>query len=130
MKKLIVFLLIGLYMIPTFGITVSIHYCGGKINSISILELGSHKGCCGGKAMKMDCCKDKKISIKKASSEEQVTKIIQLKISDFSTIIKVPLFVNSNFNLFETTNEVLISNNDPPPDAKHPIYLMDRCIRI
>ena len=39
------------------GITITTHYCGGKLASVSVNLLDTEKCACGSKKMKKDCCK-------------------------------------------------------------------------
>lgn len=81
MKRFKVILLLLLYILPAIGANVFVHYCGGKISSISIATVHADSCGCDGKKMKKDCCKDETISFQ--IDDEQ----IQLKY-DFNTTAK------------------------------------------
>ncbi|MDZ4747562.1 MAG: hypothetical protein SH808_03690 [Saprospiraceae bacterium] len=64
MKRVIVLLLLFCYMMPAIGVSLTAHYCGGKLASISLFHHDG-PGCpCGKMPMKKDCCKDKTTFIK------------------------------------------------------------------
>ncbi len=64
MKRVFVLLLTLFYLMFTSGMTISAHYCGGKLTSVSLLRLGKEKCPCGSKKMKKDCCKTKSCTFK------------------------------------------------------------------
>jgi hypothetical protein len=59
MKRVLSTLLLVCYLFPCLGFTVSTHYCGKKLTSITILPSGVHNCPCGKKSMKKACCKDR-----------------------------------------------------------------------
>ena len=73
MKRPITILLLVCYLIPCFGVSVSIHYCGGKVASISVLPDSTPKCACGKRMMKSGCCKDKTVQIK-TTGEQTIAK--------------------------------------------------------
>jgi len=70
-KKHISIFLSVLLLVSNVGLAFNVHYCGGKIASVSLnstlSSMQSEKGCCEKKvASKKDsCCKDKKIVFQK-----------------------------------------------------------------
>jgi len=70
-KKHISVFLAVLLLVSNVGLAFNVHYCGGKISSVSLNttlpSVQSEKGCCEKKiASKKDsCCKDKKIVFQK-----------------------------------------------------------------
>ena len=56
MKRIVAILLILAYTLPAISMNVSMHYCGGKLASISFFS-DNEDGCvCGVKKMKRNCC--------------------------------------------------------------------------
>lgn len=74
MKKITAIFFLPLFLIANLGVAVSVHWCGGKLDSIDFFSDGKHKCKCGEKAMKLDCCKDKTVQLR-ASDELAKTKI-------------------------------------------------------
>lgn len=118
-----------LYLIPAIGVTVSAHYCGGKITSVSIKLIDTHKCPCGKKAMKKDCCKDEMKVFKLKDVQQKApqfafnltsTTDLQPVIADnFTFFYQVP-FVQNDFN----------NSTHPPDNVKHPLYIRHRVFRI
>ena len=57
MKRIIAISFFLIYVATAFGIGIDIHYCKGKISTISVIGLGNGTCGCKGK-MGKDCCKD------------------------------------------------------------------------
>lgn len=130
MKRITVILLMLLYLVPSIGLTVSAHHCGGKIASYSLRLLDLGEKCpCGKKPMKKDCCKEE-AKIFKLKSEQQ--KSHQLLVKVFTSPPVQPIV--STIIAFGYTNPSptfgLVSNLPPPDDLKHPLYLRHRDFRI
>lgn len=129
MKKITVILLLMCYLIPSIGMTVSAHYCGGKLASVSLQLLGTEKCKCGSKKMKKDCCKTTTCTIQ-IKSDQQPTP--QLEV-DFSKTFSVqPAIVQTNITtVFSATVEKDFYQHYPPPlQLKQPLYLLNGVFRI
>lgn len=48
----------------TSGISISLHYCGGKLKNISLFEKENEEGCCGSKMKSKGCCNEEAAFIK------------------------------------------------------------------
>jgi len=89
-KHISVFLAV-LLLVSNVGLAFNVHYCGGKISSVSLNtalpSVQSEKGCCEQKvASKKDkCCKDKKIVFQK-KSDIGIVKSFSFQI-DYSFVI-------------------------------------------
>lgn len=128
MKRFKVILLLLLYILPAIGANVFVHYCGGKISSISIASAHADSCGCDGKKMKKDCCKDETISFQ--IDDEQ----IQLK-QDFNTTAKFtysptlllqPLLLpNHSFRSLI----VLDCSSHPPNKGSSSLYILNRVFR-
>ena len=70
-KRHISIFLAFLLLVSNVGLAFNVHYCGGKISSVSLNStlpsLQNEKGCCEKKVVskKDSCCKDKKIVFQK-----------------------------------------------------------------
>ena len=129
MKRITAILLMFLYLIPVFGITVTEHYCGGKLTSVSTNFLGSVKCPCGSKKMKKNCCKTKSYTIG-ITNDHQKTAECAIYLSynfDFQPSVFVPSCLNLPFTLNLNT---LYSNYHPPNNNKQAIYLLNQVFRI
>jgi len=129
-KKATAIFLAFYYLIVSIGLTANIHICGGKIDSFTFFPSSdSHGACCGGKPMKKDCCKDKKIVVKKTSKEIPTSKICfsPVVVADVETTL---FYICPKTELHFSDKTVLVSNHSPPPDAKHPIYLRNHAFLV
>lgn len=78
MKRAISIIILVLYVIPTIGVSVNLHFCGGKLSTIAVWSAKSICKCAK-KTMKKGCCKQQqatyKISDKQCLTEsaEKVT---------------------------------------------------------
>ncbi|MFB9078505.1 hypothetical protein ACFFLS_15605 [Flavobacterium procerum] len=71
-KKCTVLLLAFLLLVSNIGFAIDVHYCGGKIASVSLnttVKAEPEKKCCGSKEKKNSCCKDKLVKIEKKSDD-------------------------------------------------------------
>lgn len=113
MRRLFVLLILLLYTMSVSGAAFNFHYCGDKLNRVSLLGIG-HKGCCCAKkkSVKKNCCKDEQLviqsGIKHRKSEivpapfpfakiikQEFTPVIPAHLSsghraDFSDVVYVP----------------------------------------
>lgn len=129
MKRITVILLMFLYLIPAVGVTVSAHYCGGKITSVKLKLIDTHKCPCGKKPMKKDCCKDV-TKIFKLKNEQQKAHQFTLKVFKEFTFQPV-LADNFTFCYQQPITASNFGDSSPPPDnIKHPLYIQHRVFRI
>lgn len=128
MKKLIAILFASHYLLFAIGVNLQLHYCGGKLDSISIFKSVSDADCCGGKAMKKDCCND----------DFKLFKIKEAGIKKISSLILLPDIqpVNEIFNSFSFrfTEEINFSpegvSHSPPSTLKIPIHIRNQVFLI
>ncbi len=73
-KKCIGLFLALLILVSNVGLAFTMHYCGGKVASVSVHTLNNtnqdEKGCCGKKIVAKDsCCKNKTVHFQKKSDD-------------------------------------------------------------
>ena len=129
MKKSVTIFLFLCYMVPSFGLSVTAHYCGDKIRSIGLPFL-KHSNCCGEKKMKAGCCKDKVFSFKITNTQQYASSLIVLPYK----VQLVPTFFYSTRPCVLTTQ---ISNKFlqcyllyPPLGSPPPLYLSHQVFLI
>ena len=129
MKKIILILVLFLYLIPSIGITVSAHYCSGKLSGISF---GSQKqktcGCKVGSVRK-SCCEDVVLSMKIKDDQQKVSpvsfKLVQVALLDTKcTFFYHVVAVSSVETMAVYTTE------KPPGRFKQPLYLQNESFLI
>lgn len=70
LKKCTGLFLAFLLLVSNIGFAFDVHYCGGKIASISLsTTVSPEKKCCGDKEKKSSCCKDKVFKFEKKSDD-------------------------------------------------------------
>ena len=128
LKKAGIIFLTFIYLVVASGVAFNLHYCGGKISSVSLWKK-DNDDCCGKKKMtKKNCCKEKtsvlKISDTQYSSTSLKTPTTSIKTIDICFSQVNMLLKNS----FEIKNS---STAHAPPDIYHnPIYLQNRILII
>lgn len=130
MKRATVILLMFLYLIPAIGVTVSAHYCGGKITSVSFNPFDTkHKCPCGSKKMKKDCCKDETATIKLDDKQQKAQQAFYkvVKVTDFQPAVSTTLTLDYKTPLLLTEFD---HSSHPPDDVKHPLYIRHCVFRI
>ena len=70
LKKCTGIFLAFLLLVSNIGFAFDVHYCGGKIASVSLsTTVSPEKKCCGDKEKKSSCCKDKVFKFEKKSDD-------------------------------------------------------------
>lgn len=129
MKIYLTYFLIFLYLIISANFSTNIHFCGGKLKSITLVGYGNTKKCCKGKKMKKNCCKDFRYSFKSSFSDENKTTTASLPSTSFELVI--PVEFNYNLNDVTTLDNLSTPNSyeHPPPEA-FPLIYIKNCVFI
>ena len=130
MKRVVIIFLMFLYLLPAIGVTVSAHYCGGKLASISLNPFDTkHKCACGSKKMKKNCCKDV-VNTFELYEDQKRPQPILLNLG----AIAIAHHVVASATPFNYNSPMLSAEYEhgphPPDDLKHPLYLRHRVFRI
>ena len=76
LKKCTGIFLAFLLLVSNIGFAFDVHYCGGKIASVSLsTTVSPEKKCCGDKEKKSSCCKDKVFKFEKKSFSSRIWKL-------------------------------------------------------
>lgn len=123
-KRLLGIFLMFLYLIPTIGITGSVHYCGGEIAAIVILPIDEHPCACGpSEPMEDGCCADKAFSIKiKDTHKNADVKILINDIGDFANTQITYAIIDINAPLLQKKEQFRIKENEPPDKKLFILY--------
>ncbi|MDZ4759059.1 MAG: hypothetical protein SGJ10_13100 [Bacteroidota bacterium] len=130
MRKIFAILLLFCYLIPAIGLSVSVHYCGGRLASFSIIGTDEAKCPCGDMPMKKDCCKDKTASFKIKDTQRNSKQIIVIVYKGFKQlpIASTPLYGINYTSIF---SEQEIQFDHPPPLLnEQAIYLLNQVFLI
>ena len=130
MKRIIIILQLFFYLIPAIGVSVSTHYCGGKLTMVSLNYSDGHDCSCGSKEMKKDCCKDERTYIKLKNEQQKTQQVTVNPFKNFGKPIPVCNTIQAYIQPFLTSR---FSNYYlPPPEQKsgQPIYLLHQVFRV
>jgi hypothetical protein len=127
-KKFLVIFFSIFYLTSTSGISLNIHYCGGKIKHVSLFKT-NEKNCCGKKKMSnKKCCKDKVsyFKIKDNQQSNHSAKIVT-PTSKFTPVV-LPVFKFDGHVV--CTNTPVLNYHAPPVLYDSPLYLKYRVLLI
>ena len=126
-KKFVVIFFSIFYLISSSGISLNVHYCGGKIKHVSIIN-ANEKDCCGKKKMSKKCCKDKVayFKIKDNHKSNQFAKVVTPSVKLINAVLpttSVDFYVNS-------VHSSIQNDHAPPVIYDNPLYLKHRVLLI
>lgn len=126
MKKTFAIFFVFLYLVSVSGISLNLHYCGGKIKSISLTHT-DESGCCPGKMKNTGCCKDKNAHAKVEDSQASSSHL-QLPAGQclqlLATLPATGIYCEKALTSIFYARVV-----DPPDEASEPRYLRN-CILL
>ncbi len=129
MKKIIAKILMILYVIPLIGISITVHYCGGEISSISWFQTQDDKCDCGSEKMKGDCCQDKSFTfianfeqIKSNKISDEVFNVVFFELPKVEQIFK-------HFDVSRLSQRKLYWQH-PPNLYTDPLFILNSVYRI
>lgn len=103
-------------MLPSIGLTISRHYCGGELSSVSALPFHKHTCGCGDKAMDKNCCKDE-LTIIKIEDDQSKTQVAEVSFE--SPSFSSPIYLDCKTKVFSDFDEPYRVLDDPPDQAKN-----------
>lgn len=129
MKRIFLYLMVLIYVIPTVGMSMTMHYCGGELSSI---ELGftNTKSCgCSVKSEKKGCCDDKTVTIKSDTKHQKTNEAKVPKIKfEWSSPVLCASFDYQALLVEESVNTKSIYY--PPPLYKSQLFILYNVFRI
>jgi hypothetical protein len=132
MKRILSLIIMLLYLLPALGMTVSTHYCGGKLADVSLFGSKPKMNCsCGAMTpkkvlVKRKCCEQVIYSLK-LDNQQLKQSALDHKNPDH----KVFAEKQSDFGFIRNTISVIpevalsYSPNLPPGRYKEPIYIQN-----
>lgn len=126
LKRILCILFCCLYLASSAGVNFNLHYCSGKLKSISFFH-HDEKSCCGSKMKKKNCCKDKSVVYKAKETQNGSSKITPFKNSSPHFIV---LF--SGIFLIKINSCLIIvpALKEPPDIVYDNTYLVNRTFLI
>jgi len=116
------------YFVVASGFSLSLHYCAGKLKSVSLFQ-DPDGGCCGGRKKSMDCCKDKAL-VYKASDKHQAAAKTLIPAVSVQSLITAPETVDAHLYRIMPDAGLRPYSNAPPFPGPEPVYLLHRNFRI
>ena len=116
-----------MYLLITAGVTVTIHFCGGKVISVQMLPIIPKESPCGcdESTTPDDCCKTEMKSFQ--VNDEQIAVQVDQPISPLSD---VNLWAETSFDeLFSSNSIRTVLPASSPPDST-PSYILHRTLLI
>jgi hypothetical protein len=120
MKRFLSIILSFLYISLSTSAAISIHYCGGELESISINSY-SEGCCCGSSEMSRDCCKDESLVLK-LDTDQTITSVQNILPEQ---IIILSILTNQFELLKENGIDFVCDNYFVPHPKLQPIWLMN-----
>ena len=128
MKKLVHILFILAYLLPTIGFTVAYHFCGEKLNSVSIVmteKVKEPSECCSEEPVDNPCCTDQVVSHKLNDLHFAAAKItVEQTNSDYLLIPVETVYQTEVVENFSLQNSI---SHSPPGN---PAYITNRTLLI
>jgi hypothetical protein len=128
MKKLIIILLFC-YLIPTLGISITLHYCSNQLMSFSLNSPDKDSCICGSEKIKMPCCKNKTLTFVN-ENHPPLTSDFSLNFKFFfklKLICSTPLIDPFNYSLLSF---IINTTKSPPADQFKNLIILHRVLRI
>ena len=128
MKKIAIILLAFLYLLPAIGFSINVHFCGNKIQTVSVESVNKKLCSCGSK-MPKGCCRNIHTVIK-LTDNQNPSSSTDLTFNNFAKQLANNAFLHlgvfpDGFSAF------IIPNYHAPPDInKLPVYLANCTFRI
>lgn len=128
MKKLIVILVLMAYGFSSFGMTLHVHFCCGKLDAVKLVPVNDDRCPVDHKEKKQGCCDDKQVELKiKTDYKNESSTSLKLKVpdaafthSDYSPELKAFSGVPHSYN----------KPISPPRDSLLPLYKTNCIYRI
>ena len=129
MKKSLAIFLAVLYLTLVSGVSLQLHYCGGKLNSVKLAFIDNDHNCsCGSKTMKKGCCKNQSVCIKIQGDQRASANSIIFSNNLKNIAVQFPSFT---LNYFSLQHVPAASNyHSPPPKYSNSLLILNNTFRI
>lgn len=129
MKRILIFSLLLVYATMACGVNIQLHYCGGKLKSISLFDNTKKGGCCGSKKMKSkNCCNDKTTYLKVKDNHNSNSSLKDITFKGKALECFITYFTYKIHNV--TIDEFITYYHAPPDLYDNPQYLKNRVLII
>ena len=128
MKKFSILLFSLFYLTVASGMTMSIHYCGGKFKSLSLIDKRDEDGCCGNKKKSKGCCKDKTAHVK-VKDNQKLSETFSITLHSVK-IVRAEFSIEKLIFYSKNTDYYPLNYHAPPVLYDNPLYLKHRVFLI
>ena len=116
------------YGLSSSGMTISLHYCCGKLDGVSFYSANESKTCkMGNHFKKSGCCNDKQIYSKVTSEQEQSDKWLQVTMNQTGAIATSPAFTFFRENIISPDK---LARGTPVPISSIPLFILNCVFRV
>lgn len=130
LKRFVIISILSIYLTAMLGIFFHLHYCGGKLESISFFGLNDEKSCCGGNMKATDCCENYSFYIK-VDTDQKTTDCIAVPSCSIKSILPISFLVINLFTIQNEQKDIAIKYHSPPIALEHsPLYILNRILLI
>lgn len=129
LKRCLLIPLLVLYLIPTTGLSLTVHFCGDRVTSFTV-SAGQEDDCaCGAGQMKKGCCKDKNLSLKVRNDQVKTNSIVVAAAKYTGCTL---LFHHTDFSALSAaySHYTALKVKHPPPLPAPGILITQRVFRI
>lgn len=128
MKKITIILLLGIYSLSTFGLSLKSFYCCGKLKSVKVSIAQDQQQKCANDDGTSDCCQTK-YQLFKVKDNHVAGDVLSAPALHFSYL---HLFTSPYqiVNYSAKKNDVANPSTAPPPHHTVPDYIFDCVFRI
>lgn len=115
------------YLVLTSGLSISMHYCGGKLKEISFFGEVNEAGCCGNKEKSKGCCNEKStyVKVKEDQFSGKTLKVLINTPKSISVVFTELFLIQDPHSIYAA-----LSNHSPPVFYDNPIYLKHKILII
>lgn len=128
MRKFLLFLLLLVYALSSTGATISLHFCCGKLDSVSLSAPVNDK--CGKPSMgisKERCCDSKHVELKLKADQEPTYKWAQPQ-QQVGTPLMTPVYQDPVVVTAVPLHQ--LPNGPPQRSSQLPLFIKHRVFRI
>lgn len=126
MKRIIALIVSLSFIAASSGATVNIHYCRGKVSSVSLSFLPTASCKCG-KKTKMGCCKTETRFVKLTDNTKQTSLTTAPAVP---AIEWAPIASQVIFQPVLSADGIIPISSSPPGSERQAVYLRNRVFRL
>jgi len=120
MLRKIAHIILALFLlVSTTGVTLSMHYCGGKLVSTSINK--EAKTCCDGTG---GCCENKTVHFEVEDDYVSPVQVTNIQTVELDILFPILFVLNFELSIDEEIEQVAFYNSSSPPTIQTRLALL------